>query len=720
MKKIFLFSMVFLLVAGLSAQRAVTKEARHIDEYRPKTPPLDMTDHHFIKRFNAEKTHDASLLRSGSVSFVELGSAFNIYTILLDEQNQIAYNPDINSMVFIHRQNAGTAGGSGGISFDRSTDGGETWEDNYIMTPGFNAGTSPIGGNRYPSIAIWNPSGNTNPANAFAIGTGPALQAGGAGWGWIFATSARVTDGSNVAEDYYQQVPGVNTEFHPYALTVNPNGDIWSISTFYLGDGITDYSFYYINKGTYNTSTNQVDWTLSETLIDPDYFLDTDGSNVGGYGWNLAFGPDGQTGYAVLLISENSCVFQGIQPIVHKTTDGGNTWNRLPDFDFRTLTAFQDYLIPTGDGQQIPFFTSVDVAVDGDGRMHMFSNVLPRSSSSNDSLYFIWVGAGTEGMFHLTTSSGSDWTAALIDSVMTEDGTIGTIAHPTRTQISRSADGEKIFFTWNGTDAEILTTNDLPNLRIRGYNTATQEYTFTREPTAGTALDGSIFFPVAAPIVSEAGDSRDYEVPVAFAQPGTDDLSPPTFFYIRGAGFDEAEFGAGAPFATADFSFVVNLNTVSFTNLSLDATSYVWDFGDGGPLSSLTNPSRTYSAIGTYEVCLTARNAGTPASDGTTCKNVEVTELASGIQDQLLDKAVSLFPSPSAGLVNLSLEGQPFGELNVSVYNLLGELVMPAQIMPAGMQANLQLDLSDLPNGQYLVKVQTNNAVATRSVVVSR
>jgi hypothetical protein len=59
----------------------------------------------------------------------------------------------------------------------------------------------------------------------------------------------------------------------------------------------------------------------------------------------------------------------------------------------------------------------------------------------------------------------------------------------------------------------------------------------------------------------------------------------------------------------AAFSHSVNQNVVSFTNASLRAATYEWDFGDGSPLSNAVNPSHTYAAIGNYTVKLTARSA---------------------------------------------------------------------------------------------------------------
>lgn len=49
---------------------------------------------------------------------------------------------------------------------------------------------------------------------------------------------------------------------------------------------------------------------------------------------------------------------------------------------------------------------------------------------------------------------------------------------------------------------------------------------------------------------------------------------------------------------------------VQFTDQSTHSpTSWLWDFGDGTPTSTLQNPSHTYGSAGTYSVSLTATNA---------------------------------------------------------------------------------------------------------------
>ena len=53
---------------------------------------------------------------------------------------------------------------------------------------------------------------------------------------------------------------------------------------------------------------------------------------------------------------------------------------------------------------------------------------------------------------------------------------------------------------------------------------------------------------------------------------------------------------------------------VAFTNQSLNADSWLWDFGDG-QTSTLENPVHAFSASGSYTVKLTATNTGSGLSD---------------------------------------------------------------------------------------------------------
>jgi PKD repeat protein len=65
---------------------------------------------------------------------------------------------------------------------------------------------------------------------------------------------------------------------------------------------------------------------------------------------------------------------------------------------------------------------------------------------------------------------------------------------------------------------------------------------------------------------------------------------------------------------TADFSYKEDIDskvpdTVTFTNLSQNASSYEWKFGDG-TTSSNDNPVHIYKDTGAYDVKLTSYSKG--------------------------------------------------------------------------------------------------------------
>ncbi len=61
------------------------------------------------------------------------------------------------------------------------------------------------------------------------------------------------------------------------------------------------------------------------------------------------------------------------------------------------------------------------------------------------------------------------------------------------------------------------------------------------------------------------------------------------------------------PTVTSAFTYTVNedTGTVTFINISEDARTYAWNFGDGTSSTEI-NPIKTYTASGTYTVTLTA------------------------------------------------------------------------------------------------------------------
>lgn len=150
----------------------------------------------------------------------------------------------------------------------------------------------------------------------------------------------------------------------------------------------------------------------------------------------------------------------------------------------------------------------------------------------------------------------------------------------------------------------------------------------------------------------------------------------------------------------AGFSFDVNDFTVDFTATS-SATGYEWDFGDSN-FSAEQNPTHTYSESDTYTVTLTAFEAcGTAQHQA---------DIAISSVQQLAEYGISLFPNP----VNKTLSVKaPVAIQQIVISDVSGKVVMQET---AGSKA-ATFDVGTLPQGTYIVRIETADAIWHTTVV---
>ena len=115
-------------------------------------------------------------------------------------------------------------------------------------------------------------------------------------------------------------------------------------------------------------------------------------------------------------------------------------------------------------------------------------------------------------------------------------------------------------------------------------------------------------------------------------------------------GCEDDEATVDAP--TARFTHTVDVDNgllVNFTNTSLNADTYSWDFGDGEASTDMS-PSHTYASDGTYAVTLTATNSGGSTSVMDTLVLTSVLTLAD-LNDtwKIAPEASALAVGPSQG-----------------------------------------------------------------------
>ncbi|HCN52037.1 MAG TPA: hypothetical protein DIT10_23645 [Chryseobacterium sp.] len=93
-----------------------------------------------------------------------------------------------------------------------------------------------------------------------------------------------------------------------------------------------------------------------------------------------------------------------------------------------------------------------------------------------------------------------------------------------------------------------------------------------------------------------------------------------------------------------------NATTIQFTNKTQNATTYLWNFGDGNT-STLQNPVHTYAASGDYNVSLT-----TDACSANTTKTKRITVNTLGIKEFSIEDQIQIYPNPAQNLVNITAQ----------------------------------------------------------------
>jgi gliding motility-associated-like protein len=123
-------------------------------------------------------------------------------------------------------------------------------------------------------------------------------------------------------------------------------------------------------------------------------------------------------------------------------------------------------------------------------------------------------------------------------------------------------------------------------------------------------------------------------------------------------------------YAVADFTWsptAIYVNdVVSFTNLSINATDYFWEFGDGSTATA-EHPTHSYADPGTYTVCLTASNDG--GCNDSICKNLLVRDIP------VIDVPTAFSPNGDNHNDVFYVRGHGVEQLECNIYNRWGELI---------------------------------------------
>lgn len=151
------------------------------------------------------------------------------------------------------------------------------------------------------------------------------------------------------------------------------------------------------------------------------------------------------------------------------------------------------------------------------------------------------------------------------------------------------------------------------------------------------------------------------------------------------------------PNPTAAFSPDVDGYDVSFNNLSYDATTYEWNFGDG-TVSSDFEPIHTFNLDGAVNMYLVAEN-----DCGTDTAFLDLTSV--DIEDIAEISEFVVYPNPTAAELFLEFDSSVSSNLKIQLFDLSGRVVSVIDEVCSAGQNIIVVGVEQLPSGIYLLKV---------------
>jgi len=443
------------------------------------------------------------------ISIIDMGTSANAYSYGYGggQKSILAYNAEINTVSHFHRMGGelDPGGYSGDMGYDYSTDGGQTFTNMvecYVATEN-GGGSYFTDAARYPNHGIYNPAGNTDPANAYLTFFAPTLDGSNSpdSWGgYGYGISQFGADPANDTKNLVSSDPGDDIfRYIPDGYCVTNTGEIWvsDIDQDWSSGSLVYTGYLLISHGVWNADI--MDFEFEDILLDCPVEEGISRPSMS----KIEFAPDGMTGYIAILGDDGELDFSlgAIFPILWKTTDGGQTWSDPFEVQlggFEGIEAIKYYMSdedwtsfwaePYPERDDVKYTTAFDfdLTVDAEGNPHMGVGVGVASLDTDYSIYSSYPYYAMTDIY--SPDGGNTWDAYIIDrpkqfrssefdTDYTEDN---------RVQIARNHEGTHIFVSYMDThlDGDF---NDFPDIMARGIRLVDGDMTMV--DSSGIILD---------------------------------------------------------------------------------------------------------------------------------------------------------------------------------------------------------------------------------------
>jgi hypothetical protein len=387
MKKLLLLLVATCFIFVANAQKATDvvkmdqKKTLHDSEYQGAVSPVTINNAYDAKSSRAK---------------IYVGKAHSQRSFRREDEKNISYNKDLDligiSFIIDKETYPDIALSDGSVGIFYSADRGETWAGPVLLSDLNSEGLQ----NYYLSGVLYNPTGNEVIEDAYGVfqGCAPTIPPSTGDWnnqafgtstlgGANYFTEYIVNPGEYFYDGYFNFLGLTQIDDFMKCLNIRTTGD-WSAFTALAMEDI---------HGIYNGTG--IDWDLEHSYIDMPFSLDNDGQAMWTGKWTFAdvaadivWSDDGEIGYAWMVGATTLNLESGYQPLLYKTTDGGNSWDYI-ELDFleeqwqdvfrNGATDPLDWLIfpcYNVDGvwqdYTIPWFDATVGAVDAEGNLQLF------------------------------------------------------------------------------------------------------------------------------------------------------------------------------------------------------------------------------------------------------------------------------------------------------------------------------------------------------------
>ncbi len=157
----------------------------------------------------------------------------------------------------------------------------------------------------------------------------------------------------------------------------------------------------------------------------------------------------------------------------------------------------------------------------------------------------------------------------------------------------------------------------------------------------------------------------------------------------------------------------VNKGIVTFTNSTVGASTYSWDFGDGNS-STQQNPVHVYDSIGQYTVSLTSANS--LGCSNTFSTNVTVSEV-SAIKGLLNGEEINLFPNPTDKNLAVNIRLSSSQQIVAQILDMNGRYLQTVDSKLKSEYHDINFNLERLPAGIYIFKLSLSDGRTLNSKI---